>query len=135
MRSPEEIVNIMMEKDAFSKWLGISILEIEKGRVKLKQEIKPEMLNGFSIAHGGILYSLADSALAFAANSHGQKCVSIETSISHLKKVMPRDIIFASAKERNRSKSLGVYEVDLTNQNKELVGLFKGTVYVMKDIW
>ena len=83
---PKEIVKQMIENDAFSKWLGLEILELSKGFCKLKMVVRKEMTNGFSIAHGGISYSLADSALAFAANSEGTHSLSIETSISHKKK-------------------------------------------------
>ena len=86
MEQAKKVVNKMINGDAFSQWLGIEILEINKGYCKLKMTIRKEMTNGFDIAHGGISYSLADSALAFAANSYGIQCLSIETSISHTKK-------------------------------------------------
>lgn len=86
MKSPAEIVQLMLEKDSFSNWLGIEVLLIEENVCRLCCTIKSDMLNGFEIAHGGISYSLADSCLAFAANSCGYQCVSIETSIRHLKK-------------------------------------------------
>src|SRR5690554_7162654 len=79
----KSIVQKMMEKDAFSQWMNIEVVDIKPGYSILKTTVVPEMVNGFLIAHGGISYSLADSALAFAANAHGKQCVSIETSISH----------------------------------------------------
>ena len=81
MKTPEEIINLMMSKDAFSNWMNIKVNTIEKGSCSLSCMIKEEMLNGFSIAHGGIAYSLADSTLAFAANSHGHQSFSIESII------------------------------------------------------
>ena len=81
MLSPKEIVSKMISNDAFSKWLGINILKLEKGYCKLEMKVVKEMTNGFDIAHGRICYSLADSALAFASNSHGKMALSIETSI------------------------------------------------------
>jgi acyl-CoA thioesterase len=93
------------------------------------------MLNGFHIAHGGISYSLADSSLAFAANSHGQHCVSVETSISHLGKVSLGDELTSIAKEIYRGKKTGVYEVDIFNQNQRLIAHFKGTVFVGEKEW
>src|ERR1700730_9027014 len=104
-------IEAMMKKDHFSQWLGIQRLEEGPGFCKLKMKIRPEMCNGFAIAHGGITYSLADSALAFASNSHGHEAVSIETSISHIKALKSNDIITATAEERNRGKRLAVYEV------------------------
>ena len=67
----------------FSQWMGIKIIEAGPGRCTLKVEIRNDMLNGFMICHGGITYSIADSALAFASNSHGFHAVSVETSIFH----------------------------------------------------
>jgi acyl-CoA thioesterase len=135
MKSPAEILKIMLEGDNFSHWLGIEVLEINLGSCVLKAVVKKEMLNGFSIAHGGISYSLSDSALAFASNSYGFKSVSIETSISHLKKVLENDTLLVSCAEINRGKSIGVYEVKITNQKEELISLFKGIVHISEKIW
>lgn len=135
MKKPVEIINTMMDKDAFSNWLGIEIASIEKGSCILTCRIKKEMLNGFSIAHGGIAYSIADTTLAFAANSHGYQSFSIETSISHLRKVQDFDRLKAVSKEIHRGKKTGVYHVEVTNQDQELVAIFKGTVYISKIPW
>ena len=125
----------MMENDLFSKWLGISILDIGLGYCTLQNTVSKDMLNGFSIAHGGISYSLADSALAFASNSHGVKCVSIETSISHIRPVFENDTLTASAKELHRGRTIAIYEVIISNQDKKTVALFKGTVNISIENW
>jgi acyl-CoA thioesterase len=125
----------MMEKDAFSNWLGLEVISIEKGSCTVSCSIKEVMLNGFSIAHGGIAYSIADTTLAFAANSYGYQSFSIETSISHLRKVQEKDILKASTTEIHRGKKTGVYQVNLINQKDELVAVFKGTVYISKIPW
>ncbi len=137
MKSPEEIVNIlMMKNDAFSQWLGIQVLEIKKGYCKLQMQVRKEMLNGFYIAHGGISYSLADSALAFASNSHGYKAVSVETSISHTAQVKEGDIIRAETEEMHRSDKIAVYQVKVYSMpDKRTVALFKGTVYITSREW
>lgn len=135
MKTPQEIVEQMMNHDAFSQWLGVEVLSIDKGACALKMTVKKEMLNGFQIAHGGITYSLADSALAFASNSHGYKAVSIETSVSHLKKVAQEDELTALCSEINRGKKVGKYEVKIHNQNKSLVAHFVGTVFISEEIW
>jgi len=135
MKSPSEIVQLMMQNDAFSQWLGVQVLFVEEGKCSLKITVKSEMLNGFHIAHGGISYSLADSSLSFAANSHGQHCVSVETSISHLGKVSLGDELTSVAKEIYRGKKTGVYEVDIFNQNQRLIAHFKGTVFVGEKEW
>ena len=135
MLSPKEIVNKMINNDAFSKWLGINIIQLEKGYCKLQMKILQDMTNGFDIAHGGICYSLADSALAFASNSHGKKALSIETSISHTKKVNINDTLTAETKELNINSKTGLYNIKITNQNSEEIAFFKGTVFFSDKIW
>ena len=132
--TPTAIVNKMMEKDLFSQWLGIERIEEKEGFCCLRMTIRPDMCNGFGIAHGGISFALADSALAFASNSYGRHAVSIETSISHIKPLRPGDIILATAKQRNVSNRLGHYEVEITRDDK-LVALFKGTVFIKDTEW
>ena len=129
------IIDAMMSKDLFSQWLGIEQLEERAGFCKLKMTIRAEMCNGFQIAHGGISYSLADSALAFASNSHGRHAVSVETSISHIKPLTPGDIIIATALEKSCSNKIGIYEVTIEKENGELVALFKGTVFRKDTEW
>ena len=135
MLSPKEIVNKMINNDAFSKWLGINIIQLEKGYCKLQMKILQDMTNGFDIAHGGICYSLADSALAFASNSNGKMALSIETSISHTKKVNINDTLTAETKELNINSKTGLYNIKITNQNSEEIAFFKGTVFFSDKIW
>ena len=130
-----KVVDKMYDSDWFSQWLGIKRLLVEDGRCRLEMTIKKEMLNGFAIAHGGITYSLADSALAFASNSHGRMAVSIETSISHTKSLKEGDVITAEAKELSLTDKIAVYDVTVKNQNNETVALFKGTVYRTPKNW
>lgn len=135
MKSPAEIVNLMLQNDAFSKWMHLEVIEINEGSCTLQMTVNDEMLNGFFITHGGISYSLSDSALAFASNSRGNKCVSIETSISHLRPTKTGDILKAVAVEKHRGKTIGVYEVTVYNQDEKVISLFKGTVHVSQEIW
>jgi acyl-CoA thioesterase len=135
MNKATKIVNQMFQGDAFSKWLGIEIVTVKEGRCELKMTIREEMTNGFNIAHGGITYSLADSALAFASNAHGRKSVSVETSISHTKQCLVGDVITAKAIEKSLSNKIAIYEITITNQNEETVALFKGTVYRTSKNW
>ena len=136
MPTPIEIVNTMMAKDYFSQWLGINVLEIKPGTCKLIMTVTKDMLNGFGIAHGGITYSLADSALAFASNSHGKKAVSVETSISHTTSLLENDEIIAEATEEHCSDKIGIYTIKVTNtKTNKTVGLFKGTVYRTSQHW
>jgi len=125
----------MFEGDAFSKWLGMEIVEVGEGFCELKMVVREEMTNGFKIAHGGITYSLADSALAFASNSHGRKSVSVETSISHTKQCLVGDVIIAKAIEKSISNKIAIYNITIVNQKNEVVALFKGTVYRTSKDW
>jgi acyl-CoA thioesterase len=133
--SPQEIVERMISNDAFSKWLDLEVLSIDFGTCVLTCTVRAEMLNGFQIAHGGISYSLSDSALAFAANSYGKHCVSVETSISHTKPAKISDKLTATCSELHRGKTLGVYQVEIRNQENTLVSLFKGTVFISDKNW
>ncbi len=135
MKAPTEIVDLMFGNDAYSQWLGIERVKDGLGTSHLKMQIRKEMCNGFDIAHGGITFAFADSALAFASNSHGIKAVSIETSISHLAPLHIDDRIEAVAIQKHRSRKLGHYEVEVRKSDKTLVALFKGTVYHTSDEW
>jgi acyl-CoA thioesterase len=131
----EKVVDRMFGHDPFSQWLGIERVAVEPGRCILRCTLRPEMLNGFAIAHGGITYSLADSCLAFASNSHGIQAVSVETSISHTKPVREGDVLTATSEEKSLSRGIGVYYVTVTNQRGDQVALFKGTVYRTGKPW
>ena len=135
MNQSEKIVDTMYQNDAFSQWLGIEVVEAKDGYCKLNMTVRKEMLNGFQIAHGGIAYSLADSALAFASNSHGRKSLSVETSISHTVSVKEGDILTAITEELSLSDKIGVYLITITNQDNQEVAYFKGTVYRTSKEW
>lgn len=139
MKSENTIVNSMYKNDFFSQWLGIKIIEVREGECILKMRVKQEMLNGFGIAHGGICYSFADSALAFASNSFGKIAVSIETSISHFKPLTLNDEIVAKTKLISKSRKIATYNINvfkiLPNESQEdLVASFKGTVYFTEKL-
>lgn len=131
---PSEIVDKMMEKDAFSSWLGISVNDISVGRCELSMTVRKEMLNGFGIAHGAITYALADSALAFASNSHGKQSLSIDTSINHIESLNEGDVITAFAHENAIKNKFGFYSVRV-KKDDVIVALFKGTVYRSDREW
>ena len=131
----KNVVEKMMSGDAFSQWLGIEVLEITTSFCKLQLKVREEMTNGFDIAHGGIAYSLADSCLAFAANSDGIQAVSIETSISHTKKVTSGDKLTATSKQINKNSKTALYYITIINQNNQDVAHFKGTVFRTEKEW
>ena len=124
----------MLSQDAYSQWLGIEILECEIGRCKVAMTVRREMLNSMGKAHGGITYSLADTAFGFAANTHGKFAVSIETSINHIEAVNEGDYLVAESVIENVKNKLGfnIIEVKLGD---EMVALFKGVVYRTNKDW
>jgi len=125
----EELVAAMVSRDGFSAWLGIELLEVKPGACKVRLKVRRDMLNGFGMCHGGIPYSLADSALAFASNTHGTVTVSIENTISYPAPVSEGDILTAVAEEESAGNRIAFYRVAVTNQSNLAVGLFRGTVY------
>jgi acyl-CoA thioesterase len=129
------VIDKMYNNDPFSIWLGIKRMEEGPGKCVLQLVVRKEMLNGFSIAHGGITYSLADSALAFASNSYGIKSVSVETSISHTEQVKEGDVLTAVTEEVSLSNKIGIYHIKIHNQENKTVALFKGTVYRTSKNW
>ncbi|MDZ4747815.1 MAG: hotdog fold thioesterase [Saprospiraceae bacterium] len=128
------IVDTMFHQDAFSQWLGIRRIAEGDGYCTLEMVVRPEMVNGFGIAHGAMTYALADSALAFASNSRGRKAVSIETSINHLKPVLVGEVITAIAEETSLGHKLAIYHIRVT-RGEDLVALFKGVVYRKEEAW
>ncbi len=129
------IVQKMLENDRFSQWMGIQLLHLESGQCTIRMNVREEMLNGFSILHGGITYAFADSAFAFASNSMGKKAVSLQTSINHTVAVFPQDTLTATAVCEHGSRRTGIFKVEVHNQDEKLVALFTGTVYIKEEEW
>jgi len=119
----------MLQKDRFSTWLGIEVLDCEPGSCTISMTVRDEMLNGFGIAHGGIAFSFADSALAIASNGYNRVSLALETSMSFTARVEAGDRLTAVATEINKTHTIGVYNIEIVNQKGKTVGLFKGTVY------
>jgi len=124
-----EVVSHMMEHDLFSQWLGVDVLDVKEGYSKIKMTVRREMVNGFGIVHGGIAFSLADSAFAFACNNRNVLSVALDTSINFIKPVHVDDVLTAEAKEMHNGKSTGLYHITITNQKEHEVALFKGLCY------
>ena len=127
--TPEQVVTHMMENDLFSQWLGIEVLDVKDGYSKIKMTVRKEMINGFGIVHGGIAFSLSDSAFAFACNNRNNLSVALDTSINFTKPVHVGDILTAEAKELHNGKSTGLYHINIINQNDHLIAQFKGLCY------
>lgn len=125
----ERIQQAMHARDAFTQWLGVELLEIAQGTCTLRMTVRAEMLNGFGVAHGGIVFSVADSAFAFACNTHGRITVSIENSITYPAAIREGDVLTAVAREEAASERLAYFRVDVTTTGGVIVGLFRGTAY------
>lgn len=123
------VVDHMMENDYFSQWMGVEVLDVKEGYSKIKMTIRKEMVNGFGIVHGGLPFSLADSAFAFACNNRNNLSVALDVTITFTKAVNVDDILTAEAKEVHNGRSTGVYLITVTNQKDEHVALFKGTCF------
>jgi acyl-CoA thioesterase len=124
-----DVVDHMMENDRFSQWMGIEVLDIREGYSHIRMAIRPEMANGFGIVHGGVPFSLADSAFAFACNNRNNLSVALDVTITFIKAVHVGDVLTAEAKEVHNGRSTGVYLIEIRNQRQEQVALFKGTCF------
>ncbi len=129
MFTPTEVVQHMMTHDRFSQWLGITVLEIREGYSRIRMSVRDEMVNGFGIVHGGIAFSLADSAFAFACNNRNVLSVALDTAINFLKPVHVGDELTAEATELHNGQSTGLYQIRIHNQHDHLVAVFKGTCF------
>jgi acyl-CoA thioesterase len=127
--TPQQVVTHMMQHDLFSQWLGISVIAVKEGYSKIEMTIRLEMVNGFGIIHGGVTFSLADSAFAFACNNRNNLSVALDTAINFIKPVHVGDVLTAEAKELHNGKSTGLYHITITNQHQHIVAVFKGTCY------
>lgn len=127
--TPQEIVSHLMNRDAFSKWMGISVVEAAAGRSVLQMTVRDDMVNGFGTLHGGALFAFADSAFAFATNAGGLLSVAVDCSISFPVACRPGDVLRAVGVEQSTTNRLAFCEVTVTNQHDVAVGYFRGTVY------
>jgi acyl-CoA thioesterase len=125
----EVVLHRMIKKDTFSQWLGLEIDEVGDGYCRLHFQVRADMLNGFDILHGGVTYSAADSAFAFACNSHGRLSVALSTAMDYLEAGHLGDTLYVEAKEESLKNKVSVYNIRITNQHGVLVALFKGTAY------
>ena len=128
-RLAERVVGAMMRHDALSRWLGVEIVAVAPRQCICRLTVRAEMVNGFGVAHGGIAFSLADSAFAFACNTHGYVTVSIENSVTYPAAIRPGDVLVASAAEEAASNRLSYYRVEVRNQREEVVALFRSTAF------
>jgi acyl-CoA thioesterase len=123
------VVDHMMKNDFFSQWMGVEVLEVKDGYSRIRMSIRKEMVNGFGIVHGGIPFSLADSAFAFACNNRNNLSVALDVNIVFTKAVNVGDVLTAEASEFHNGRSTGVYLITVSNQRGEQIAYFKGTCF------
>lgn len=121
----------MFARDRASQLLGMEVVETGPGRSTVRMAVRPDMLNGFGIIHGGLTFALADSALAFACNSYGELTVASGAVIDFLAPAREGDVLTAQAQEVSRTKRTGVYDIEVTNQDGLRVAVFRGRSYVI----
>ncbi len=128
-KMPTEVLERMLSQDRFSRWLGIQVDEFRSGYCRLQFRITDQMLNGFDIVHGGVLFSASDSAFAFACNSHGRIAVALEATINFTAPAKSGDLLTVEASEVHLGNKISLYHIRTTNQNQDLICMFKGTAY------
>ena len=127
------IVSLMMARDAFTRWLGAELVSARAGQCTLRMRVREEMLNGFGVAHGGIAFSLADSAMAFACNASEHVTVAVDNAVSYPAAIQLADELVAVAEEESATNRLAFYRVTVT-RGATVVALFRGTVYRTKRL-
>ena len=127
--TPFETAQYMLNQDEFSKWMGITLIEVREKYCLIEMPVKKEMINGLKTVHGGITFSLADSALAFSSNNTNDASVALNCMINFTKAVKLGDTLTAESVLISDTRKTGVYDISITNQHKVLVATFRGTVY------
>ncbi|HUB62197.1 MAG TPA: hotdog fold thioesterase [Puia sp.] len=128
-KTPREVLDAMLARDRFTAWMGLVIDEIGPGYCILHYRVEGAMLNGFESIHGGVLFAAADSAFAFACNSQGILSLALDVTINFTRPASVGDLLRVEAREVHPGNRIGVYDVRTTNENGELVALFRGTAY------
>lgn len=128
----ERVVSTMRSRDGFSAWMGLEVIALLPGACTTRLTVRSDMLNGFGVCHGGVTFSLADSALAFASNTHGLVTMSVENGIAYVAKAALGDVLTATAEEEGAGGPLAFYRVVVRKQDGSTVAIFRGTVYRTK---
>jgi acyl-CoA thioesterase len=128
--SPDELARATAEamyaSDACSRALGFELLEVRPGYARLRMTVRTDFLNGHQICHGGLIFTLADSAFAFACNSYNISTVASGCSIEFLRPVHGGDVLTAEAVEQTLSGRTGIYDIRVTNRAGETAAMFRG---------
>jgi acyl-CoA thioesterase len=125
----------MWKEDDASKGLGMEIVEIKSGHATLAMTVRPDMVNGHRIAHGGFIFALADSAFAFACNSRNERAVAAQDNITFIRPGKLGDRLVATAREISRSGRSGIYDVRVTADEGTVIAEFRGHSRVIGGVW
>lgn len=127
--TPRETAEYILSHDAFMEWKGIKLIDIKEKYCLIEMPIRAEMINALKTVHGGVTFSLADSALALSSNNTGHASVALNCVISFSKAARMGDVLRAESKLITETKKTGIYDIFVRNQDEELIAIFKGTVY------
>lgn len=122
----------MHARDPAPQALGIKMLEMRPGMVRLSMTVRPDMLNFHATCHGGIIYALADSAFGYTCNSHNKITVAQHCSITYLAPAKAGDVLIATAEERHRASRTGITDITVTDQDGRLIAIFRGHSYQLQ---
>ena len=128
-RLAEAVARSMFERDRASQSLGMRIVDVGPGRAQVEMAIRDDMLNGHAFCHGGFIFSLADSAFAFACNSYNLNTVASACNIDFVAPAHEGEVLTAMARERSASGRTGVYDIEVRNQRGEPIAFFRGKSY------
>ena len=128
----ERVAAEMFARDRASQAMGMRVENVAPGRAVLTMTVRADMLNGLATCHGGFIFTLADSAFAFACNSANMVTVASGCSIDFVAPARERDVLTAVAQERASSGRTGVFDIDVKNQRGETVALFRGKAHRIK---
>ncbi|MGI9296119.1 MAG: hydroxyphenylacetyl-CoA thioesterase PaaI [Pseudomonadales bacterium] len=117
---------VMWEDDNASKWLGMKIESVSEGHAVLSMQVSAQMVNGHDICHGGFIFSLADSAFAFACNSQNHNAVAASCSIDYIRPALVNDVLTADAKVLHQGGRNGLYDVRVSNQQGDVIAQLRG---------
>jgi len=128
----ERVAAAMYARDAASQAMGMTVAGIGPGHAELTMTVRADMLNGHAICHGGFIFTLADSAFAFACNSYNLTTVASGCTIDFIAPAREGDVLTAVAQERSASGRTGVYDIEVANQRGESIAFFRGKSYRIK---
>jgi acyl-CoA thioesterase len=129
LKLAQDAAQAMWSRDHAAQALGMTITDIRPGSARLRMQVRQDMVNGHAICHGGLLFTLADTAFAYACNSYNRNTVASACHIDFLAPAYLGDNLLAEATERSQSGRTGVYDVTVSNEDGKVVALFRGKSY------